>query len=144
MKLVSDSSYGHEVAWNPWRALRAREHIELVFHPIAAEAGGGAYYRAPDGVAVILLDKNLHRRDRNAILAHELVHDELGGGREALVHKTVARRLVPLDELAAFVIRTANLGEAVTALEVAEQFDVPASVAERALALLKDIWCADG
>lgn len=140
MKLVAGASYGHDMAWNPWSALKAQPEIELVWDPIAERAGGGAYYRASDGTAVILLDKRMHRRDRNAVLAHELAHHELAGGREIWVEKKVACRLVPHDELVAFIVRKCNIGEAVGAADVAEEFDVPEPVAERALLLLKQAW----
>lgn len=137
MKLVSGGSYGHDVAWNPWATLKARPDIELVWEPLAARAGGGAYYRAPDGVTVILLDKRMHRRDRNAVLAHELVHDEFAGGKESAVDKEVARRLVPPLELRDFCERQAEVCGGVEAWEVAEHFDVPESVACRAMAALR-------
>lgn len=85
-------------------------------------------------------------------MAHELVHDERGGGchradlpahmrpevarEERRVDDIVAARLVPLDDLEAFVAATVDAGDAVTAGDVAEAFEVPFEVADRAVRLL--------
>jgi hypothetical protein len=90
------------------------------------------------------------------ILAHELVHDERGGGAdlpgmpsswgdvvtrdEKTVDDEVARRLVPVDQLARFVAARCSLGEGGTAQDVADEFDVPVELAARALRLLEDDW----
>lgn len=134
-------------AWNPWRALRERGHLRLVYADLPASCGGGALLEEPDGSRRVVLDFRLDRTARNAVLAHELVHDERviwspgGGGlvrpkEEAYVNREVARRLVPLVLLARFVERVAELGEPVHAVAVAEEFDVPLDVAHRALWLL--------
>lgn len=47
--------------------------------------------------------------------------------------REVARRLVPPDELAAFLIQRGSVGEAVTTADIAELFDVPEWVAAIAL-----------
>lgn len=115
---------------------------------MAALAGGAAYYRS-GGLAAIIIDPRLSRSERNAALAHELVHDERGGGAdhpgmpaswaavvardEAAVDQEVARRLVPPAELARFCEVMALLDIGVTAHEVAEHFDVPPAVAGAAL-----------
>ncbi len=57
---------------------------------------------------------------------------------EGAVEKIVAERLLPVTTLRPYVDSMAELGEAVTALEVAEEFDVPLALAQRALALMKD------
>lgn len=117
--------------WNPWRALRAREHLTLVV------------VRLPDGVCgvwspgVIALDHRLDRRQRNATLAHELVHDERGIGspaataatmqrEEAIVRRITAERLIPAAGLAELE-RRAEL-EPIELWEVAEYFDVPEEI----------------
>lgn len=91
------------------------------------------------------LDHRLGRRERNATLAHELVHDERGllyvpGTPPGLVEKEehwvrtiTARRLVPPGELARYVARLD--GDGVTAMMVAEEFDVPVEIAHTALRL---------
>lgn len=52
---------------------------------------------------------------------------------EARVEATVARRLVPLDELARYVERRLDLDEGVTAPAVAEEFDTTERIAGAAL-----------
>src|SRR3954453_10260337 len=97
-----------EGRWNPWRELRTRRHI--VFARRALPDGlRGVYGRRGDRVAIVV-DIELDPDERNAVLAHELVHDERGGGIDAaymppgwdavvareedLVEREVARRLV--------------------------------------------------
>lgn len=97
----------------------------------------------------VLLDFRLGQRDRNAVLAHELVHDErdilywpdtpqaLVEKEEAIVNREVAHRLVPMTLLARYVARVVEMGEPVHAAAVMEEFDVPLDVAHRALWLLE-------
>ncbi len=134
--------------WNPWRALRSRTHIVFGL-AVLPDRTGGAVYWPRGGRAALIIDPRLSRRDRNAALAHELVHDERGGGAdhagmppswapvvardEAAVDQEVARRLVPLDELVKFCEVAVLLDLGVTAFDVAEHFDVPEPVAARAL-----------
>jgi len=108
--------------------------------------------RGPD--AAIVIDSRLSQRDRAAALAHELVHDERGvppssndvpaawlpviAREEGTVERIVAERLIPAVTLRAYVDSMAELGEAVTALEVAEEFDLPLVLAQRALVMLRD------
>jgi hypothetical protein len=136
------------VSWNPWRELRRRTHI--VFRlAVLPDSAGGAVYWPRAGRAAIIIDPRLSRVDRNAALAHELVHDERGGGAdhpgmppswaavvardEAAVDQEVARRLVPADELVKFCEVMVLLDLGVTAHEVAEHFEVPPAVAAAAL-----------
>lgn len=102
--------------------------------------------------ALIMIDPSEGRVRRRCLLAHELVHDERGGGchadymppswravvrrEEAWVNNIVADRLVPPQELQALCHRAVERGEAVTARDVADEFDVTEEVAERALARL--------
>lgn len=134
--------------WNPWRALRERSHLRLVYAALPDCAGGGAIVDLEDG-RVVVLDERLDRTDRNAVLAHELVHDERDllyppdtpasfvVKEEFYVNREVARRLVPLDELEELVSRIMDLEQPVHALDVMEEFDVPLDVAQRALWLLE-------
>jgi hypothetical protein len=103
--------------------------------------------------AAIVIDPGLGRRQRKAALAHELVHDEWGGGcehrgmlptwhpvvsrDENRVHDEVARRLVPIAELEAFCQHRADVDGGVEPAAVAEEFDVPWEVAARAMRFLK-------
>lgn len=131
----------------PWAELEARSHIRLGFEILGDLQG---LYAHRDGRAAILLDCDLDDRQLEAVLAHELVHDERGGGcaskgmppswnavvarEEHHVEREVADWLVPADELVDFIRRHATAEEiGVTVWEVAEHFEVPDYVAERAL-----------
>ncbi len=129
--------------WNPWAELARRDHIVVGFDP-CARAGGGAVYARRGALAAIVIDPALSLRERRAALAYELVHDERGGGcdladmgpqwlpvvsrEEARVDRIAASRLVPLDELRAFLTARGSIGP-VTLDDVAEEFDVPVRVA---------------
>lgn len=136
-------------SWNPWRELRERPHIRLHMEKLPEGCGDALYARWDDGSAVIVLSPDLDRRERNDGLAHELIHDERRGGArhpgmpatwqarvaidELQVRRETAARLVPVDELAAFCDRMADLGEGVGPTEVMEEFDCTRRVAEDAL-----------
>lgn len=131
------------MAWNPWAALRELEDVALIR---ARLPGRGLLTRRRHAHGIVL-DDRLGQVERNAVLAHELVHHERGGGAfrpgqpdlwaavvardEAAVDAEVARRLVPPDELAAYVARRVDLGECVMAWEIADEFTVPERVARR-------------
>ena len=53
--------------------------LQVVFDPVAGSMGGGFHVRA-DERAVIVLDPELDAHMRRAVLTHELVHHERGGG----------------------------------------------------------------
>lgn len=132
-------------SWNPWAALRDRPHLTLRWAHLPGDVSGVLV--EADGQRTVLLDARLGRRERSAVLGHELVHDERGllytpstpaalvEKEEEAVNRETARRLVPLDELRAFVERRAEV-EPVTAATVCEEFDVHPAVAARALRLL--------
>lgn len=141
---------GQERRPNPWRELRAREHLDFVLAPLPHQLGSVFWPR--DERVAIVIDPVLSRRDRKAALAHELVHDERGGGAESpgmpstwaavaardelQVEAEVARWLVPLGRLAEVVeLHVAN-ELPVEAWRIADDFDVPEAVASRALQLL--------
>lgn len=134
--------------WNPWRAARERENLVIEF----ADLSCGAAWFQEDGRDVIVIDAAADRRTRRALLAHELIHAERGIGfpaaspavmqrEEAAVRRETAVRLVPLDELAGFVLRAVGV-EPVTPALVGEEFDVPDDVAVEALRALaqRDGW----
>lgn len=143
---VGGSLYVHPMAgvnerWNPWRALRECGAVLFWNRMEGDDALAGVL---PDGTEVVVLDPRLRPRTRRAALGHELVHLERGilpfgtprsivAREEYQVNEETARRLVPIDELAAFVAR----GGAITEQEVADEFDVPVAVASRALAQLR-------
>ncbi len=93
---------------------------------------------------MIVLSPSLSQIDRNALLAHEIVHVERGiyyspttpaavvEKEEHAVRRETAARLVPMDELIAFVDAT-QIVVPVRAEEVAERFQVPLEVAAEAL-----------
>lgn len=97
-----------------------------------------------NGLQTITIDPRLDRVQRNATLAHELTHLDLGliwtedtpphvvARGEFRVDQVTIRRLVPPDELEAFVARRRTVGS-VVARDVAEEFDVPVELADRAL-----------
>lgn len=123
--------------WNPWAALRDRAHLTLRWARLDGLLGH------LDG-DTITLHEDLDRVERNAVLCHELIHEERGGGidhpgmpagwsavvarEELLVDREVAARLIPEDELVEFVRSRGSVGP-VTVAEVAEEFDVPEWVA---------------
>lgn len=131
--------------WRVWRELRARPHLELRF--AALDHADGALVDVDGRRRIVILDHRLGRRDRNAVLAHELVHDERGllfdddtpigivRKEEAIVDAITAARLVPLDELDVFLGRCDD-ADGITATQVADEFDVPVDVAVRAIRLL--------
>jgi hypothetical protein len=96
-----------------------------------------------------VLDPQLSGAERRASLAHELVHDERGGGcdwpgmpqqwsaviagEEARVDRIVAQRLIPRAHLAAYVAARLDADGQVTTADVALAFDVPHELAETAL-----------
>lgn len=136
-------------SWNPWRELRQRAHIEFALRRLPASTGGAILGRVSDGRTVVLLCSSLSPAERKAALSHELIHDEYGttcrndgmpaswdavvARHEASIDGEVARRLIPRQALVAFIEARMGVEIGVTAAEVAEEFDVPASVAERAL-----------
>lgn len=128
--------------WDPWAAAGRRPDLEIWYADLPE---GATWHAEPEG-DVITLDQAASRRERRALLAHELVHVERRVGypaataatmarEEAIVRRETARRLVPPDELAALVARRAEV-EPITARLVADEFDVPEPVAQEALAAL--------
>lgn len=120
-----------------------------MLHPIGRLGGGAWCYVCPEGT-VIAVDPSLGQVERNAALAHELVHDERGGivdgpdapdgwdvvvaREERIVDRIVAGRLVPAHRLEEYIDRVLSLDDGgVTAAMVAEEFGVPEDVAQRAL-----------
>jgi hypothetical protein len=140
------------MAESPWDELVRM--TDVLFDRAHLPSGVDAVRWSDGRRTLILLDRSLDRAGRRAALAHELEHHRRGGGacqpampptwravarrEEEIVDRAVARRLVPQDDLVAFIVRQGTIGEPVTALDVAEQFDVPPAVADRALQLLKD------
>jgi len=127
--------------WRPWRELRQRPDISLQLvdfppgpvHALSIVRGASK---------LVLLDRQLLWAERQAALTHELVHIERGpiprgapawivAKEERQVDDIAARRLVPPVELRRFVEARTSVGP-VSALDVAEQFEVSLPVARRA------------
>lgn len=117
--------------------------------------GGLRGFYVTDGTdAVIAVDRNLPRAEREAVIAHEQAHHERGGSghradappgwgavvtrEEARVERLVAERLAPDPVVHRVVRRLGDLGEAVTAEGVADELGVARSVAHHALQRLQD------
>lgn len=130
-----------------WGELRRRSHIDLEFADLDGQVG--RIDDLPNGRRRITLDAGLCQTDRRAALAHELVHDERGilftrstpiaviDKEESFVRDETAIRLVPVDILEDFVTWLILDNGSTTWREIAEEFDVPKYVAERALELLQ-------
>ena len=125
--------------WNPWAAAGRRPTLDIWFDDVPE----GATWHRVDGRDHITIDARATRRERSALLTHELIHLERGVGHpwatpatmqreEAIVRRETARRLVPPAELAAFAAGRAEV-EPITAALVADEFDVPEPVAQEAL-----------
>lgn len=144
---------GRCLGWDVWRELRSHPEIVLK-RGILPDAVGGAVYWPQGDLAAVVLDKRLSRVERRAALAHELVHHERGGGTatwdgmpaamtviedrdEARVNDEVARRLVPLEELAKVIKSATSMELPIETWQIAAIFDVPDRVADRAMQLLK-------
>lgn len=122
---------------NPWRVLRGRKHLTLPW-AVLDHANGMLVEDGPR--RTVILDRGLGRRQRSAVLTHELVHDERGllydsstpaamvAKEESIVRAETVRRLVPIAELDAL----AAAGETLEACQVAEHFDIPEDVARDA------------
>lgn len=124
---------------NPWRILRASPEIELRWALLDDKFG--EYEPNDDGTATIILDADIGPEDRRATLMHELIHHQRGITGEPRtdergVEDEVARLLVPFDELHAMWEIAVLNDLPVEAWMVAERFDVPDDVAERAMRLL--------
>lgn len=134
--------------FDPWQAADEHADLHVAFHPVAGLMGGG--FHARNGAqAVIVLDPELDGPHRRAVLTHELVHHERGGGParvgtpvtlallvardERAVDDEVARRLVPVDELASVVEELVGANGGATDRDVAGHFGVPLDVARRAM-----------
>lgn len=140
-------------AWDVWNALAERRHIIWSLERLPDACGGAMYRRCPDGRAVIALDERTGRRERRCLLAHELIHDELGSScrcdgmpamwdavvsrEETFIDREVARRLLPRHLLLRFLdAQAGDHGHPVTLDDIAEQFNVTEHIAEVAMSIL--------
>lgn len=130
--------------WNPWRALRDLDAVELWFAPL--DGCRGLWLRI-GGRDEIYLEETLDRRERREVLAHELVHVERGLGHpdvnplltekdEAAVWREAIRRLAPPEVIGA-LRRRGEQGEPVTVDDLADELDLSADGVRRLVALLR-------
>lgn len=141
------------IPWQTWRALRDRDHLLFHVGELPDATGGAVHVRRGEQV-VVVIDPRLDRVERTCALAHELVHDERGGGcdhptmpdtwrpvvarEERTVERITAERLVPTRALLEFCVARADAGLSLSATDVAEEFEVTEQVADQALMALGD------
>ncbi|WP_134324576.1 DUF3263 domain-containing protein [Cumulibacter soli] len=109
--------------WHPWRALRNRADIDIVW-----TRGEGSRTIWHDQGVTIEIDTTALQATRRCVAAHELIHIERGiptngGGvlaarEERRVDAEAARRLIPIDRLAHALAWSTNPHEAAEELWV--------------------------
>lgn len=142
------------VRWSPWDALRlAGQRVEFRRARLPDRFGGGVCVPESDTHWAVVLDDRLTAAERRVTLAHELEHAHRQGGAgypgqppgwaavvvrdEAAVDRAVVEKMVPLDELAAFVERRLSTGDPIMAAELAEYFNVTVELVEAAAELYR-------
>jgi len=122
--------------YDPWRDLAVNwPEIDVVIEPMGGRLLGLLRY------PVIALRADTSAAQRRCTLTHEIVHLERGvgdcgpwsGREELLVHREVARRLIPIAELAGAV---RDLGGSAVLAELAQVLDVDLETARLRLELL--------
>lgn len=142
---VHDRGVRSAAGYNPWADLRSRPHLTLKW---ARFKDCREQIRDTPSGRVIYLSHGSKRAERRSLLTHALVHDErflfkpgtptaLCAKEEAIVRDETAYRLVPPDELRAYLAECEAADEPVHAFMVAEEFTVTMVVAQRALSLLE-------
>lgn len=140
--------------WDPWADVERRTEVTVVLAELPRGYSGAMCGQWADGSAIVVIDPGLDACERRVALAHELVHLERGidawpNGmpyawraisirEEERVHRAVARRLVPLDELEEFITGMEDLDLGVDARAVAEHFEVTEMAARTAMMLLAE------
>jgi Zn-dependent peptidase ImmA (M78 family) len=124
--------------YDPWRDAGER-HADVVIRRTNCLPARGAWLEGP---RVILIERSLHRPERNSVLAHEIAHVDLGhrvtGRRwfdrrqERDADNLAALRLVDLERLAD-ALRWALCPE-----EVAHELEVTVDVVRRRIRSLTD------
>jgi hypothetical protein len=122
--------------YDPWHDLAVNwPEIEVVTEPMGGRLLGLLRY------PVIALRADTSAAQRRCTLAHEIVHLERGVGNcgpwaareELLVHREVARRLIPVSDLAAAV---RSLGGSAVLAELAQALEVDVETARLRLDML--------
>lgn len=104
--------YMKNVRFHPWRELRARQHIEVLWPQMKLEIEGRT-----DGLTWIEIARRLGQAERRCTLTHELVHIDLGHTceqSEAIERKVrleTARRLIHIKLLGAALAYTLHLDD---------------------------------
>lgn len=135
---------GDRGSYEPWRDAAGRPEVEVLVTRLPAGIRG-IHARSPDGYRAILVNRDLPPVERLAALAHELVHDERGGGcyqpdmpelmrplvarDEARTDQVAADRLLPLDRLERWVALQEAAERPVTVAWAAADLDVARWVA---------------
>jgi hypothetical protein len=126
----------HPLPYDPWHDLAVNwPEVDVVIEPMTGRLLGVLRY------PVIALRAGTSSAQRRCTLAHEIVHLERGtadcgpwaGREEVLVHREVARRLVPLPLLSSAV---RGLGGPAQLPELAQALDVDLETAQCRLAML--------
>jgi hypothetical protein len=122
--------------YDPWHDLAVNwPEIDVVIEPMGGRLLGMLRY------PVIALRADTSAAQRRCTLTHEIVHLERGvgdcgpwsGREELLVHREVARRLIPLADLAAAV---RDLGGSAVLAELAQVLEVDLETARLRLDML--------
>lgn len=122
----------------PWDALAGWQNLVVEWNTPFRDLDGASW---PGDPHVVMLRTGLTQIERRCVLAHELVHLERGGGcqhpdpvvqrrEEHHVNAIVADRLVPLDEMRAWLARCED---PVTVDDVAERWRVTPRIATAAM-----------
>jgi hypothetical protein len=135
---------GNAGRWSVRRALLARDRCTLVNSDRLPAGVNAMCTRAGDGTEMIIVRPGLDRSTWREAVGHELVHLERGplidtlarhpsagtwaavvAREEEAVHREVACRLIPADQLVDWL----RGRDGVTAADIAGEFEVPVSVA---------------
>jgi len=126
----------HPLPYDPWQDLAVNwPEVDVVIEPMAGRLLGVLRY------PVIALRAGTSSAQRRCTLTHEIVHLERGtadcgpwaGREEVLVHREVARRLIPLPLLSSAV---RGLGGPAQLTELAQALDVDLETAHCRLTML--------
>ncbi len=105
MSVPPPSVVGTMTQTHPWRTLRDQwPHVDLYYADLPEGTWG-----LSDGRTIWLSD-TLSQAERRCTVMHEIVHMELGQHEcqdpavEAVVHREVARRLIPWERLASALL----------------------------------------
>jgi hypothetical protein len=128
---------------SPWSFVAGRNDLDIRIRRLP-EGVNGACRVSAAGRSTIVLSADLDQAERTAVLAHELVHLERGGGcpetgsdvwdvvsrrEEVRVDREVARALCPAAEVDAWIRLEVDAGHQVDAVAVSEAWALPGWIA---------------